>query len=100
MIDSISLWQPYASLIAIGAKPFETRHWSPPANLIGKRVAIHAAARKPTRNEIDDLREDCEEAFVIGIYASPMARSYAPRFWMQPFNLANPRSALLPLPPV
>ncbi len=44
-IYAISLWQPWASLIAIGAKPFETRHWSPPRWLIGKRVAIHAAKK-------------------------------------------------------
>ena len=46
----ISLWQPYASLIACGAKPFETRHWAAPARFIGQRVAIHAAARKPSRD--------------------------------------------------
>ncbi|MBP0020973.1 MAG: ASCH domain-containing protein, partial [Cyanobacteria bacterium SBLK] len=25
---AISLWQPWASLIAMGRKKFETRHWS------------------------------------------------------------------------
>ncbi len=43
---AISLHQPWASLIACGAKPFETRSWSPPAWLIGQRIAIHAA-KKP-----------------------------------------------------
>lgn len=62
-MHAISLWQPYASLIAIGAKPYETRHWSPPPNLIGKRIAIHAAARKPTQAELDDMQFDVEEAF-------------------------------------
>ena len=38
----ISLWQPWASLIAIGAKHIETRSW--PTKHRG-RIAIHAAKR-------------------------------------------------------
>ncbi len=45
-IYTISLHQPWASFIAVGAKPFETRDWAPPKWLIGKRIAIHAA-KKP-----------------------------------------------------
>jgi hypothetical protein len=44
-IYAISLHQPWASFIAIGVKPFETRHWSAPTWLIGKRIAIHAAKK-------------------------------------------------------
>lgn len=47
MLPAISLHQPYASLIAYGLKPYETRGWPPPARLIGKRIAIHAAKRAP-----------------------------------------------------
>lgn len=43
----LSLWQPYASLIAAGVKPFETRDWAPPWHLIGQRIAVHAAKRRP-----------------------------------------------------
>lgn len=42
---AISLHQPWASFISIGLKPFETRDWSPPRWLIGKRIAIHAAKK-------------------------------------------------------
>lgn len=42
---ALSLWQPYASLIAIGAKPFETRSWAPPPHMIGQRIAIHASQK-------------------------------------------------------
>lgn len=42
---AISLWQPWASLIACGAKPFETRSWAPPRELIGQTIAIHAAKK-------------------------------------------------------
>lgn len=44
IISAISLWQPWASLMAIGAKKFETRSWWTP---FGREevVAIHAAKR-------------------------------------------------------
>jgi hypothetical protein len=44
-MKAISLWQPWASLIACGAKPYETRHWAPPRDLIGQPIAIHAAKK-------------------------------------------------------
>jgi hypothetical protein len=55
LIKCISLWQPWASLIAIGAKKIETRGW---ATSYRGTLAIHAAKRKPDM----DLLED--EAFV------------------------------------
>jgi hypothetical protein len=45
-MKALSLWQPWASAIAVGAKRYETRHWPAPAWLIGQRVAIHAATRR------------------------------------------------------
>lgn len=45
-VHALSLWQPWASLIAIGAKRIETRHWS--TSYRGPLV-IHAAK---TRNEL------------------------------------------------
>ncbi len=44
-MKAISLWQPWASLIACGAKPYETRSWAPPRDLIGATIAIHAAKK-------------------------------------------------------
>ena len=44
-MKAISLWQPWASLIACGAKPFETRSWAPPRDMIGQPIAIHAAKK-------------------------------------------------------
>lgn len=41
----ISLWQPWASLMALREKTIETRHWPLPERLIGQRMAIHAAKR-------------------------------------------------------
>ena len=52
-IPAISLWQPWASFIAIGVKPYETRHWRAPPRFIGQTIAIHAAKRKPERDDIE-----------------------------------------------
>ena len=65
-MKAISLWQPYASLIAFGSKSYETRHWSPPDSLIGQRIAIHAAKRKITKSEYD-YWQDCEDDSYQGI---------------------------------
>ena len=41
----ITLWEPFASLIAAGLKMYETRSWAPPPSIVGQRIGIHAAAR-------------------------------------------------------
>lgn len=46
-MKALPLWQPWAQLVALGAKHVETRHWRAPASLIGNRIAIHAT--KTTR---------------------------------------------------
>lgn len=55
IIPVLSLHQPWASLIAIGAKRYETRSWPAPRALTGRRIAIHAA--KTTTS----LRQLCDE---------------------------------------
>jgi hypothetical protein len=52
-IPAISLWQPYASFIAIGVKTYETRHWAPPPQYIGKRIAIHAAKQRVSKDDLE-----------------------------------------------
>ncbi|HZC06481.1 MAG TPA: hypothetical protein VE338_12665 [Ktedonobacterales bacterium] len=44
-MKTISLWQPWASLMATGYKRIETRSWSPFKLCQGELVAIHAAKR-------------------------------------------------------
>lgn len=44
-MKALSLWQPWASLVACGAKTVETRHWPAPASIVGERIAVHAAKR-------------------------------------------------------
>lgn len=46
-MKAITLWQPWATLIAIGAKTIETRSWPAPPALYGQRIAIHAASKLP-----------------------------------------------------
>lgn len=41
-MKAISLWQPWASAMAVGAKTIETRHWP---TLVRGSIAIHAAKR-------------------------------------------------------
>jgi hypothetical protein len=52
---ALTVWQPWASLILIGAKPYEFRSWPAPRAARGKRIAIHAGARKVSRNEVNEL---------------------------------------------
>jgi hypothetical protein len=55
LIPAITIWQPWASLIAIGAKPFEFRKWAAPVAYRGRRIAIHAGARPAKLAEIREL---------------------------------------------
>jgi hypothetical protein len=60
-IKAITVWQPWASLIIVGAKPYEFRSWNPRergpgyAAYIGQRHVIHAAKRKIDREEVRAL---------------------------------------------
>lgn len=74
-MKALSLWQPWATLIAIGAKPEETRSWPAPAWLIGQRIAIHAA-KKPVEQATADVPDDAMEAMVralVGAGVEPLA---------------------------
>lgn len=52
----ISLWQPWATAMAVGTKHNETRHWSTPYRGL---VAIHAARRKMQQPERDFASVEC-----------------------------------------
>lgn len=67
-MKALSLWQPWASLVAVGAKQAETRHWPAPAWLIGERMAIHAA-KKPMPQWL--TREPIFAEALIDHYESP-----------------------------
>lgn len=44
-MKALTIWQPWATLIAIGAKPYEFRSWAAHKALRGQRIVIHAGAR-------------------------------------------------------
>ncbi|MGH6969098.1 MAG: hypothetical protein ACREEN_08350 [Stellaceae bacterium] len=50
---ALTIWQPWASLIAGGVKPFEFRRRPAPRKLVGQRIVIHAAARP---NDLDSVK--------------------------------------------
>ena len=48
-MKTLTIIQPWATLIAIGAKRYETRSWRPPETLIWQRIGIHAGkVREPS----------------------------------------------------
>ena len=74
-LAALTLWQPWASLLAKGVKRYETRSWPAPASLYpGCLVAIHAAARRV------NLNDDFSEAFL--------------RAWCAAFNYPPPVSLI------
>ena len=58
-MSCLTLWQPYASLAALGIKHSETRHWSAGFNNVGQRIGIHAAQRGMTPSEIAWFNAAC-----------------------------------------
>lgn len=86
-MKALTLWQPWASLIMIGAKPYEFRKWdfteprrpgvvktTPTfAKLVGQRIVIHAGARPPKKAELEDIiaRIDDGESALIAEAAKP-----------------------------
>lgn len=54
-MKALTIWQPWASLIIAGAKPYEFRGWRAPRSLIGQRIVIHAAAKKLDGEEASAL---------------------------------------------
>lgn len=62
-MKAFTLWEPWATLIAIGAKPYEFRSWPAPKYVVGQRIAIHAGARPVRLTEVEDLlaRENSPE---------------------------------------
>ncbi len=54
-MKALTIWQPWASLIIAGAKPYEFRGWRVPSSLIGQRIVIHAAAKQIDKKEVEYL---------------------------------------------
>lgn len=59
-MKALTLWQPWASLIVVGAKPFEFRGWRAPRSMVGQRIVIHAAARPMVASEIRTIVDNLQ----------------------------------------
>lgn len=77
-MKALTVWQPWASLTMIGAKPYEFRKWNfadKPhlARLVGQRTVIHAGARPPKKFELEDIlaRIDEGESALVAEIAKP-----------------------------
>ncbi len=57
---ALTVWQPRASLIVLGFKPYEFRRWPAPKSFIGRRIAIHAARRACDAEEVRAIALDPE----------------------------------------
>ena len=57
-MKALTIWEPWASLVMVGAKPYEFRRWDYLERfqaLVGQRIVIHAGARPMKLDEIDDI---------------------------------------------
>lgn len=65
-MKALTIFQPWASLIIAGAKPYEFRKWNYNERfpgLVGQRIAIHAAARDVREDEVVDAIERVHEGW-------------------------------------
>lgn len=46
-MPALSMWQPWASLVAAGVKRLETRTWPPHQDLVGMRMAVASTGTMP-----------------------------------------------------
>jgi hypothetical protein len=114
-MKAITIWQPWLSLILLGAKPYEfrsspyTRYINPPA--VGERIALHAAARIVRRSEVEELierldRNDPAESpclvrdlalpFLRGVLAGlPVKRAKSSSGWL--FDAERPKELPAPI---
>jgi hypothetical protein len=63
-MKALTIYQPWASLIMAGAKPYEFRSWRPPASIISQRIVIHASAKK------------VDPTGILGLYNTLIERDY------------------------
>ena len=75
-MKALTIWQPWASLIMMGVKPYEFRGWAAPKWIVGKRIAIHAAVKCMPSDELDDIIYELSSD------------------WGSDFGLSDPKTAL------
>ncbi|MGH9649939.1 MAG: hypothetical protein ACRD3I_05655, partial [Terriglobales bacterium] len=85
-MKALTMWQPWASLIAAGLKDVENRPWAPPGKYIGQRIALHAGLKYEAvqwaallENASKDAKRVCAEAKLVkgAIIATAVIAGYA-----------------------
>jgi hypothetical protein len=82
-MKALTVYQPWASLIIAGAKPYEFRKWdfaSRMPQLIGQRVVIHASSRLIKLSEVRDIMgrlESGETGLLVDIARPIVERALA-----------------------
>lgn len=71
-MKALTLWQPWASLVAHGFKKWETRSWAPPRGIEGQFIAIHSSVMMPSIGR-RFMNDDAVSALLRPIY---------PDFWV------------------
>lgn len=74
-MKALTIWQPWASLIMIGAKPYEFRRWdyrTREPSLEGERTVIHAGARPVKLDEVEDVIDSYRHFGVLAELADPL----------------------------
>lgn len=92
-MKAFTLYQPWASLVIAGAKPFEFRSWNPRergagyAAYIGQRIVIHAAKRPMVAEEIraivDNLRFGGANAASTCLLPEPALELLMPLYYLK-----------------
>lgn len=62
VLRALTLWQPWAYAVAHLGKRIENRPWKPWPSIVGKVVAIHAAARRDPADELNAAGFICHRA--------------------------------------
>jgi len=60
-MKALTIWQPWASLIMAGAKPYEFRSWAAWRSIVGQRIVIHAGAPMMEPIEIRHLLQRLQD---------------------------------------
>lgn len=93
-LRALTLYEPWASLVVAGAKPFEFRGHRPPSTIIGERIVIHASRQPIDRQEVRamlntlerKINPDAAELCLVADKAIPVLRHFLNPHEVQPYG--------------
>ena len=65
-LRALTIWQPWATLVIAGWKPYEFRGWPAPKFIVGQRLVIHAGARPVRKKEVQFLLSQLTSGIFFG----------------------------------